>query len=155
MKNKIFAFMILSVFFISGCSPSYNGPYATTNLVTKDDVKKQITFDNKLISNSKTPLLKQVQAKADIKYFQMLLTCYENYEIAVKGVDGKKYLITASGISKFIKTNKFENDLNQIEPNKEHWPSIFLGNLARYFASLGFGVYADPNVKEENIVITW
>jgi hypothetical protein len=155
MRSKLFFAFLASVLLISGCSQSYNGPYATTPLVTKDGVNKQIAIDKSLISSNKTPLLKQVQAKADIKYFNMLLICYDNFEKTIRSVDGKKYTLTATMISRFIKANHFENDLQQIEPNKERWPSIFLGNLARYFSSLGFGVYVDPNVKEENIVITW
>lgn len=155
MKSKLIIVFLLIVLLLSGCSPSYNGPYANTPLVTKDDVKKQIAADDKLINDSKTPLLKQVQAKSDVKYFIMLLTCYENYENVIKGVDGKEYALTASNINQFIKMNNFTVDLKLIEPNKDKWPSIFLGNLARYFTSLGFSVYVNPSLKEENIIIKW
>ena len=153
MKNKMLAFILLVIFLISGCASNYRGPYATTKLVTKNDLEKQIDTYNKMINNDKTPLLKQVQAKSDIKYFKMLLSCYENYESVIRNIDGKKYVITSENINKFIKTKKFEKDLLLIEPNRTIWVSIFLGNLARYFDSLGFKISSDPNLKTENIAI--
>lgn len=155
MKNHLFIGLLLCIFLLSSCSSSYNGPYASTPLVSKEDVTKQIETDNKLINDSKTPLLTQVKAKADIKYFQMLFNCYVNYEKIVKNTNGKKYTLTAASINEFIKTNKYASDLRLIEPDQGKWPSIFLGNLARYFASMGFGVYTDPSLDQENITITW
>lgn len=155
MKYKLLIFILTLTLLLSGCSRGYNGPYSNTKLLTKDDVIKTIKADNEVIKKSKSSLLKQVQAKQDIKFYQMILSSYEYYEQEIKKVDGKQYVITAESVNNFIKKNKFENNLKQIESNENRWASIFLGNLARYFDNLGFVVYADPRVKQENIVVNW
>lgn len=138
-----------------GCSKSYNGPYPNTKLLTKDDVKKKIDTDNALIKSSSASLIKQVQAKSDIKFYKMILTCYEYYEGKIKNVDGKKFMITAESINQFIKAEKFSSNLKMFETDENKWPAIFLGNLARYFDNIGFGVYVDMTKQQENIVISW
>lgn len=155
MRYKMLPLILIMFILSSGCSKSYNGPYAYVTLITKDAVKMKINSDKSLITSKSAPLLKQVQAKSDIKFYQMLLDFYEYYELQIKNVDGKKYIITASSINKLIKDNKYSTDLKMIESDETKWPALFLGNLSRYFDSLGFVVYADPTNKQENIVINW
>lgn len=155
MKYKPLVFVIIIIMLLSGCSQPYNGPYPNTKLLTKEDVKKQIATDTALIKNTNAPLIKQVQAKQDIKFYKMILAAYEFYEAQIKNVDGKQYTITADSIYNFIKNQNFSKDLKQIESDQNKWPGIFLGNLARYFNSIGFGVYQDTRMNQENIIINW
>lgn len=155
MKAKLLLFLLVVTILLSGCAKTYSGPYADTKLLTKDAVVKQIELDKKLVVDKKATLLKQVQAKSDVKYYQMILASYELYEGNIKNSDSKQYTIVASAINKFIKDGKYTSDLKKIESDQSKWPSLFLGNLARYFNSLGFSVHVDRTNKEENIVINW
>jgi hypothetical protein len=155
MKLKFFCLIIISTLLLNGCNNSYNGPYGSTPLLTKEVVKLKISTDDSLIKKSSTPLIKQVQAKQDIKFYQMILAAYEFYEVKVKNVDGKQFAITADSINQFIKDRNYTANLKMIESDPYKWPAIFIGNLARYFNSIGFVVYIDPTIKQENIVINW
>jgi hypothetical protein len=155
MKLKFLCLIIISTLVLTSCNKGYNGPYSDTPLLTKEVVKQKISTDTALIKNSSTPLIKQVQAKQDIKFYQMILASYVFYEGKIKDVDGKQYTITADAINQFIKDNKYEANLKMIESDSYKWPAIFIGNLARYFSSIGFVVYVDPTNKVENIVINW
>lgn len=154
-KKSLLAFVIVFIVTASGCASKYNGPYAEMPLITKVAVKEKIDSDNAIIKNKNETLINQVKAKQDIKYYQMLMACYTYYEDKIKAVDGKKYMITASSVKQFIKEKKFEANLSQIDNDSSRWPAIFLGNMARYFFSIGFGVNVDGSLGEENIVLYW
>ena len=155
MKSRITIFIIIATLLFSGCANKYNGPYGDMPLITKEAVKKQIDLDNTIIKSKTETLIKQVKAKSDIKYYQMLLSCYEFYEGKIKAVDGKKFNITSTSVNQFIKAKKFEANLKQIESDDKRWPTIFLGNMARYFYSIGFTISVDGTMAEENIVLSW
>jgi hypothetical protein len=155
MKSKITIFIIMITVLFSGCANKYNGPYADMPLLTKEAVKKQIDLDNSIIKSKTETLIKQVKAKSDIKYYQMLISCYEFYEGKIKAVDGKKFIITTKSVNQYIKEKKYEANLKQIESDDKRWPTIFLGNMARYFYSIGFGISVDGTLSEENIVLSW
>jgi hypothetical protein len=155
MKARITILIIIVAVLFSGCTSKYNGPYADMPLLTKEAVKKQIDLDNSIIKSKTETLIKQVKAKSDIKYYQMLILCYEFYEAKIKAVDGKKFMITATSVNQFIKSKKFEANLKQIESDSKRWPTIFLGNMARYFYSIGFTISVDGSSSDENIVLSW